>query len=469
MRAAEINFDGLVGPTHNYAGLSPGNLASAEWSGRRSHPRAAALQGLAKMAKLHALGVAQAILPPQPRPHLDWLRTLGFDGTDARVVERAAREAPRLLAAAYSASSMWAANAATVIPSADAMDGRLHLIAANLSSERHRALEAPFTSKLLQTLFPGSDRFAHHAAVSLPGDEGAANHTRLCQQYGGPGVEFFVYGEPSARRAPSATTNDPRTTATRRAAGPDIESASSPTRRYPARQHEAASRAVAALGGLTPDRAFFFQQSPEAIDAGVFHNDVIASGDRALLFLHEDAFVDQRRCLDQLRRAFELHCQDELRVVEVPRAVLPISRAVDSYLFNCQIVARPDGSTAWIGPLECREDPDSAALIEELASRDGPFDELHFVDLRQSMRNGGGPACLRLRIVLNEEERRASHPGVYYNATLHDRLAASIEEHYREILDPADLADPRLIDESRRALDAITQLLGLGSVYHFQH
>ncbi len=444
MSAAEFNFDGLVGPTHNYSGLSPGNLASAESAGRRSHPRAAALQGLAKMAKLHALGVAQAILPPQPRPHLDWLRGLGFDGSDTRVVERAALEAPGLLATAYSASSMWAANAATVIPSADAMDERLHLIPANLSSERHRALEAPFTSKLLQTLFPDHERFAHHAAVSLPGDEGAANHTRLCRQYGGPGIEFFVYGEP------------------------DIESSASPGTRYPARQHEEASRAVAALGRLTPDRMFFFQQSPQAIDAGVFHNDVIASGDRALLFLHEDAWVDQSRCLDQLRRAFELHCQDELRVVEVPRAVLPLSRAVDSYLFNCQIVARPDGTTAWIGPLECREDPNSAALVEELASHDGPFDELHFVDLRESMRNGGGPACLRLRIVLNEDERSASHPGVYYNPSLHERLAASIEAHYREILDPADLADPRLIDESRRALDAITQLLGLGSVYDFQ-
>ena len=171
MSAREFNFDGLVGPTHNYAGLSPGNLASTQSAGHVSHPRAAALQGLAKMAKLHALGVAQAILPPQPRPHLDWLRGLGFAGSDARVIERAAAEAPQLLAAAYSASSMWTANAATVIPSADATDSRLHLIAANLASERHRALEAPFTSRLLQTLFPGHDHFAHHAALPRPGDE----------------------------------------------------------------------------------------------------------------------------------------------------------------------------------------------------------------------------------------------------------------------------------------------------------
>ena len=45
----EINFDGIIGPSHNYAGLSYGNLAATRNAGHVSHPRAAALQGIAKM------------------------------------------------------------------------------------------------------------------------------------------------------------------------------------------------------------------------------------------------------------------------------------------------------------------------------------------------------------------------------------------------------------------------------------
>jgi succinylarginine dihydrolase len=245
----------------------------------------------------------------------------------------------------------------------------------------------------------------------------------------------------------------------------DTKPSSNPTHRYPARQSEEASRGVARLGGLAAERTLFIQQSPEAIDAGVFHNDVIATGDRSLLFLHEDAWIDQRNRLEQLRHAFELHCQGELRIVEISRADLPLAGAVDTYLFNCQIVARPDGRVAWIGPHECREDPVTADLLSSLTGREGPFDELHFVDLRESMRNGGGPACLRLRIVLNDAERAACHPGIHYDPALHDRLRSVIEGRYREHLDPVDLADPHLIEESRGALEAVLEVLGLESAY----
>ncbi len=448
MSAREFNFDGLVGPTHNYAGLSPGNLASGKSAGRRSHPRAAALQGLEKMARLHSLGVPQAVLPPQPRPDLDWLRRLGFEGSQARVVERAARESQRLLAAAYSASSMWVANAATVIPAADAMDGRLHFIPANLSSEAHRSLETPWTSRLLRAVFPDAGLFAHHDAVPVRGDEGAANHTRLCRDYGLPGLEVFVYGE--------ACSDD------RRGDGLD---AIHVTAKYPARQTEEASRAVARLGRLEPENTVFFRQAPQAIDAGVFHNDVIASGNRDLLFVHEDALLDQARSLDVLRERFTRRCGGELRVVEVSRDALPIEHAVDTYLFNCQIVEVADGGTAWIGPVECRDHPGTAALLDELAGAKGPFDSLHYVDLRESMLNGGGPACLRLRVVMDEAQRAASHAGVFFDDSLHRRLVEVIERHYRETLDPADLADPGLIDEARAALEAVTEALGLQSLY----
>jgi succinylarginine dihydrolase len=444
MTAREWNLDGLVGPTHSYAGLSPGNLASHRSAGRRSNPRAAALQGLEKMARLHALGVPQLTLPPQPRPDLDWLRRLGFSGDDAQIIERAHRESPPLLAAAYSASSMWAANAATVVPSSDSGDGRLHLVPANLTSERHRALEAPWTARVLKALFPDPERFVHHAPVPLAGDEGAANHMRLCHRYADPGLEVFVYGQPEGASGE-----------------PGGEAALPSPSRHPARQTEAASRAVARLAGLDASRALFLRQAPHAIDAGVFHNDVIATSDRDLLFLHEDALADQGRALDRIREAFERGCGGELRILEVPREVLPIDRAVSTYLFNCQIVETARGETVWIGPIECQEDDSTASLLEQWTGAAGPFDGVQFVDLRESMRNGGGPACLRLRVVLTESERAAMQPSVHFDEDLHARLSRVVEQHYRDRLDPEDLADPALVDESRRAFEAVLGVLGL--------
>ena len=110
----EVNFDGLVGPTHNYAGLALGNVASMRHGGLEANPREAALQGLAKMKSLMDAGYAQGVLPPQQRPDLGALRALGFSGSDERVLARAAGEAPQILRAVCSASSMWTANAATV-------------------------------------------------------------------------------------------------------------------------------------------------------------------------------------------------------------------------------------------------------------------------------------------------------------------------------------------------------------------
>ncbi|HVO87171.1 MAG TPA: N-succinylarginine dihydrolase, partial [Casimicrobiaceae bacterium] len=110
-RMLDTNFDGLPGPTHNYAGLAAGNLASARHAGRASNPREAALQGLAKMRALARRGHAQAVLPPHERPYIPLLRNLGFGGDDNAVLARAAREAPHLLAASASAAAMWVANA----------------------------------------------------------------------------------------------------------------------------------------------------------------------------------------------------------------------------------------------------------------------------------------------------------------------------------------------------------------------
>lgn len=436
MSAREFNFDGLVGPTHNYSGLSFGNVASQAHAGLVSNPRAAALQGLAKMKALAELGFAQGVLPPLPRPDFALLHRLGFGGPEAQAIERAARQAPALLSAAYSASSMWTANAATVSASADTADARVHFTPANLVSKLHRATEPEATARVLAAIFPEGPHFAHHAPLpSSPqtGDEGAANHTRLCPRAGEAGIEFFVYG---------ALGFDP--------------SAPAPMR-FPARQTREASEAVARLHGLDPDRTVFAQQDPGAIDAGVFHNDVIAVGTERLLFCHARAFLDQPAVLRRLREAFP----GELEVIEVPETLVTLADAVETYLFNSQLLARPDGTMVLVVPEECRRNERVAKYLEGLASSGGTIREVISFDLRESMRNGGGPACLRLRVEMTDAEARAMHPGVLLDDALHGKLSKWVTKHYRDRLAPADLADPTLAFECREALEALSGILGL--------
>jgi succinylarginine dihydrolase len=203
------------------------------------------------------------------------------------------------------------------------------------------------------------------------------------------------------------------------------------------------------------------------IDAGVFHNDVIAVGNRETLFCHERAFVEQKAVYDRLRTQLA-GLGANFEVIEVPDARVSVSDAVSSYLFNSQLLARPEGGNVLVVPQECRENPRVAAYLDDLAAGSGPIGEVLVFDLRESMKNGGGPACLRLRVVLTDAEQQAVAPGVWMNDTLFGKLDAWIGNHYRDRLAPADLADPRLIDESRTALDELTQILGLGSLYDFQ-
>lgn len=296
MSGFEANFDGLVGPTHHYAGLSVGNEASQNNRDGESNPKKAALQGLFKMKTLADKGFIQGILPPQPRPNMTALRALGFQGSDAEVIQSAAAQAPQLLSAFSSASSMWTANAATVSPSADSADGKLHFTVANLNNKLHRSQEAPTTAAILRATFADETCFSHHAALpqhEYLGDEGAANHNRFCRDYDRQGVQFFVYGK--------------------RASG-----GVAPVK-YPARQTLEASQAIARLHQLNPDYTVFAQQDPAAIDRGVFHNDVIAVSNRHVLFHHQHAFLNQQAVLDQLREK-TARLDIPFTSVEVPQA-----------------------------------------------------------------------------------------------------------------------------------------------------
>ncbi len=445
----EANFDSLVGPTHNYAGLAHGNLLSAEHAGHVAHPRRAALQGLQKMRTLRSLGLTQGVLPPQVRPDVAFLRAVGVLGSeDAEVITRAAHEAPRLLASACSSSSMWAANAATVSPAADTTDGRLHMTTANLVTNAHRAIEAPQTTRTLRTIFDDESRFVVHEALPHTpdfADEGAANHTRLAPTHGDAGVELFVYGR-----------------------WRENERVDGLPQRFPARQTLESCQAVARLHGLNADRVVFARQHPEAIDAGVFHNDVIAVGNGPVLLAHELAFADKQATYDDVRRACA-GLSFEPVFIEVGADEVPIEVAVKRYLFNSQLVTLPDGSMAIIAPTDCEDEPRVVAAIDRIvADGSNPIGAVHYVDVRESMQNGGGPACLRLRVVLGPADLAAMRQGVLLSDELGQKLEGWIERHYRETLTPADLADPELLEECRSALDELTGILGLGSIYPFQ-
>ncbi len=443
-KAFEVNFDGLVGPTHNYAGLSVGNVASLKNAAQASNPKQGALQGLAKMKALADMGLKQAVLPPLERPDVHVLRKLGFTGTDENVITRAASEAPAVFAATCSASSMWTANACTISPSADTANGKVHFTAANLANKFHRSIEAPTTSRVLQAIFANADYFDHHHPLPMGdhfGDEGAANHTRFCQDYADQGVEFFVFG----KYAFDSTKPFPK--------------------KYPARQTFEASQAIARLHQLDANKTVFAQQNPDVIDAGVFHNDVIAVGNKDCLFYHEMAFLNSPEVIKNLQSAFG---DKPMHFVEVPTAEVSVNDAVHTYLFNSQLVTLSDGSMAIIAPGECRENENVRSYLESVIAADNPISKVEIYDVKQSMQNGGGPACLRQRVVLSQTELAAANQSVMMNDSLFATLNTWVEKHYRDSLVEKDLADPQLLIESRTALDELTQILDLGSVYPFQ-
>ncbi|MCA0910884.1 N-succinylarginine dihydrolase [Qipengyuania gaetbuli] len=415
MSLVEINFDGIVGPSHNYAGLSLGNIASASHGGDVSYPRAAALQGVAKMRGNMERGLAQGFLLPLPRPNFGLIRDLAIDASAPR----------QLLAAAWSASSMWTANAATVSPAPDTADGRCHLTPANLVTMAHRAQEWRDTKAQLDIAFGNRDHFTVHDAV-LPtfGDEGAANHMRFCEGHGSVGVEVFVYGRQGGK--------------------------------FPARQHEQASRAVARLHGLDPAKCVFIEQNPEAIEAGAFHNDVVSVANERVLFTHERAFTDRQGAYDAIAAAFPA-----LQVVEVPESAVSLDEAIRSYLFNAQLLTLPTGEMALVIPTECRDSASVWAWCEKMLASNGPIRQVIPVDVKQSMANGGGPACLRLRVVADPA---TVDPRFMLDEMKADRIEAVIAQTWPEQIDPADIGTDALAKTVIEAREALLTVLSLDTL-----
>ena len=444
MTVYELNIDGLVGPTHNYAGLATGNIASEFNAFTTANPKKAVKQGITKMRALHKLGIKQAVFPPHARPNLNPLKQVGFEGKPGRLLIQAYKHEPKLLAACFSASSMWAANSATVTSSLDSNNETVNFTAANLISNFHRHQEADFSHKLLQLYFSNSKYFTHHSVlprVSQFGDEGAANHTRLSASHDKPGVSLFVYG---------------RRGFIQEVPGPEPVN-------YPARQTKEASMAIARSHEIK--KTVFAQQNPDMIDLGVFHNDVIGVGNESIYFYHEDSFLNKQKVLRELSKEADF----DIQFIEVTNEEISAKEVISSYLFNSQLITLDNGDMAFIVPDECKESVTVSSYLANLANeKSNPINQIQYINLKQSMRNGGGPACLRLRVPLTEDELGAMKQSILVDDDKLDFLDRWAEKHYRDRLHVDDLLDPSIINESYQALDELTQILELGSIYHFQ-
>ena len=421
----EVNFDGIVGPTHNYAGLSLGNRASSANAGAVSAPRLAALQGITKMRRMMAMGLPQGIFLPHRRPNVGWLRTLGFDGSDSEVLASAWRADRTLVANAMSASAMWTANAGTVSPACDTRDGVCHISVANLSTMPHRAREAAQTERQLRLAFPDPRYFRVHAALPSPfGDEGAANFMRIVPPDHGAAVEIFVYGEGQAGG-------------------------------FPSRQHRTASEAVARRHGLDPLRTLIVRQSEAAIAAGAFHNDVVAVANGHVLFTHAQAFAAPGDLYAKIEALIP-----GAAIIEVPAARVSLDTAIRTYLFNSQLVTMPDGGMTLVLPAEARDNVDVWGWLSELVTTAGPITRLEIVDVRESMRNGGGPACLRLRVQVDADAFAAIDRRFLLDEAICDRIETVIAAEWPEEIAPDDLGDPHLWEQCTRARAELTAALG---------
>ena len=439
MYQGEFNFDGLIGPTHNYSGLSEGNIASFKNSKKTSSPKIAALQGLEKMKLLIDLGIPQGIFLPHERPDLNFLRSNGFLGSEADIVASAAKKSNLLLNQSYSASSMWAANAATFSPSADSQDSIAHITPANLFSMPHRRIEAEFTYQQLNIIFNRS-HFKIHKPINssdLMGDEGAANHLRIANHHLDKGIQIFVYGRDSSQEISNVV----------------------------ARQSKAASEYIANSHKLDMEQTFFLKQNIKAINSGSFHNDIVSLSTENVFIFHEEAFNDSKNEIQKIRNAFKV--EDECFFIEILKNDIPLDILVNSYLLNSQLVRNPSGDMTFIMPIEVKNYPECTEWLARI-KENSPIKDFKYIDIKQSMMNGGGPACLRFKIVVNENEFNNINSNFLLTPVLIKKLESLIKNSYRDTLEIRDLADPELINESYTILDNLTQIFKTGSIYNFQ-
>lgn len=438
----EINIDGMIGPTHHFGGLGVGNIASHANQHRTSNPREAALEGLRKMEAIASSGVPQFVLPPPIRPNWYMLEAFGFRGSRADILRRCGDQFPSLLSAAFSSAFMWTANAATCAPACDSRDNQLHVLPANLCSNIHRSCEADERRNQLSQLLRDVPNVSVHPQLppSLAlRDEGAANHMRLCgstdRKARDLAVHLFVYG-------------------------PDTHGDSSqPTRRFPSRQTQLTSRLTAIALDLPPENCVFIEQSTKAIDAGVFHNDVIATSNENLLLYHEDAFHNSDSTIDTIKKLYLSTTGEPLIAIRVSNTELELHEAVTGYLFNSQLITQRNGRMKLIAPKHCEASQKIRNLIDSwIQNHEVPIDDVIYMPLNQSMSNGGGPACLRLRMDLSAQQLSMLPTPYRITPKRIEELSECVVAWYPESVTMNDLLEPAFAEHAEQATIALLSL-----------
>ena len=441
MPQVEVNFDGLVGPTHHYGGLSFGNLASTEHKHHVSYPKMAALQSLAKMWTIHRLGIRQAFIPPMRRPNVNQIAQLGFAGGLQEILSSVYDYSPALLSMMCSASSMWAANIATVSPSCHTKDGKVNITPANLASQFHRYLECPDMTRMLNLIFENKDFFTVHRPVlsqDLFRDDGSANHMYLCEEYGAPGVECFVYSQAKN---------------TQQDINPNY---------FPARQTQLASEAIIRKNQIKTNYSVLMQQNPIVVDAGVFHNDVIALHSKNILIFHDKAYINFN--INQWIESVSARVPN-LYALCLEESDLNLNQSVKSYFFNSQIVSDDNNKMTLIMPMECQAFPEVQKIVRIILEADNAVEAAQYVDCGQSMQNGGGPACARLKVVMSVAAWEAIPDGFKLNEKRYHALKRWVNEYYPDQLTIEDLKNSVVIERGYEALRALEDIILLPDFY----
>ena len=453
--AIEVNFETLPGPTYTYPSWVPphsGNITVRIGTAMVGSPRRAARESLAKAASLMRLGAVQACLPPLMRPNLGLLRRLGvlrdqalIDAPDCDVLARcltdAAVSAWREVLFAFAPAGLWVANWATVSPSADTMDGRVHVTPANRAAVLYRAIEANECYHILHQVFFNPRHFVVHDP--LPGayelaDEGAANHMRLTVRHGAKGINVFVYGR----------------------TGFDVPD---PAPHFLPRQTRLASEAVARLHGLDPDTTVLLQQHPASIHAGCFHNDLIATSHCDILLYHELAFSGGPTAVEPLHRAFSrANGGAPLRSIMISSDEISLDEARRSCLFNSQIVTTRDGRAVLVAPDACRYVPGARRWLQGIhEGHNHLFQDVAYVRIPSSMRNGGGPACLRLRVALTQDQIGAISRTILLDFAMLRELRRFVDLEYPDRLTESMFLEADFLRKCFETTRQLYALLGL--------
>ena len=106
---------------------------------------------------------------------------------------------------------------------------------------------------------------------------------------------------------------------------------------------------------------------------------------------------------------------------------------LDTYLFNSQLVEYKDGHML-IAPIRCRRNALVRKYLQSITGKHKLIKKVRYVNLEQSLWNGGGPACLRLRVTMTESEFSALHPGIIFTDKLHLQLRKWVSNIMWEIL-----------------------------------